>query len=122
MDEKMNNCVSIECIYNDRMMKGLCIGVCGDTRSFSKDVIRMCWVKHKPMMGKKCDVQMQAQMTPREAVGVGVGLIRASIIGEHLLNSTRVAERDRKPAPAPVRTDTPERGEVSESESETDTQ
>lgn len=112
-----NNCISIECIYNDKLMKGLCIGVCGDTRTYSKDVIRMCWVKQKPTTGRKCDVQMQAQMTPREAVGVGVALIRSSIIGEHLLNSTRVGEQVGKPAPRPS-TDTQNRGEVSESETD----
>lgn len=80
-------CVSIDCIWNDVLKKGLCIGVSSDTRSYKKDVIRMCWVTEKPTMNKECRVKMQAQMTPKEAVGTGVALIRASIIGESLLKS-----------------------------------
>lgn len=89
---KMDNCVSIECIFNDALKKGLCIGVCTATRSFSGDVVRLCWVCKKPEMGKECDVSYQAQMTPAEAVGVGVGLIRSSIIGETLLKSQGTKE------------------------------
>jgi hypothetical protein len=78
-------CVSIECIFNDKLRKGLCVGVSQNTRTYSKDVIHMCWVTEKPSLNQKCTAEMNAQMTPKEAVGVGVGLIRASIIGESLL-------------------------------------
>lgn len=90
-------CISIECIYNDKLHKGLCIGVSQHTNSYSKDVIRMCWVNQKPTPDMRCLAKMQAQMTPKEAVGVGVGLIRSSIVGENLLRrmeleATRVKE------------------------------
>lgn len=89
----MKNCISIECIYNDKEKKGLCIGVSSETRSYEKDVIRLCWVGDKPTPNKECDVGTQAQMTPAEAVGVGVALIRSSIVGENLLrNITHVKE------------------------------
>ena len=81
----MKKCVSIACVYNQTLEKGLCIGVSDDTRSYNKDVIRMCWVSEPPEQNKECKVTMQAQMTPPEAANVGVALIRSSIVGESLL-------------------------------------
>ena len=89
-------CVSIECIYNDKEHKGLCIGVSQHANSYPKDVIRMCWVRQKPTPNMRCVTETQAQMTPKEAVGVGVGLIRASIIGETLLRKLEVAKEGEK--------------------------
>lgn len=80
-----SNCIPIDCIYNDLLHKGLCIGVCRDTKSYPKDVVRMCWVSRKPAPNMPCATHTQVQMTPRESVGVGVALIRASIIGESML-------------------------------------
>lgn len=82
---KPPECVSIECIYNDKLHKGLCIGVSQNTKSYGKDVIRQCWVSQKPTPNMQCITEMQVQMTPMEAVGVGVALIRSSIIGETML-------------------------------------
>lgn len=82
---KQPECVSIECIYNDKLHKGLCIGVSQNTNSYGKDVIRQCWVKQKPTPNMRCITEMQVQMTPMEAIGVGVALIRSSIIGETML-------------------------------------
>lgn len=81
----MNDCVTIECVYNDKLRKGMCIGVSQNTRSYHRDVIRMCWIKDKPVEGKPCHYTMQSQMTPLEAVKIGVALIRSSIIGDSLL-------------------------------------
>lgn len=82
---KQPDCVSIECVYNDKLHKGLCVGVSQNTNSYGKDVIRQCWVKQKPTPNMRCITEMQVQMTPMEAVGIGVALIRSSIVGESLL-------------------------------------
>lgn len=93
----MNDCISIECIYNDKLRRGLCIGVSNNTRSYSKDVVRMCWITEKPVPNKECKTKMQTQMTPAEAVGTGVGLIRSSIVGETLLkNQPEVKKPEKK--------------------------
>lgn len=89
-------CVPIECVFNDKLRKGLCVGVCEDTRSFNKDVVRMCWVRKKPTQGANCAVNMEAQMTPAEAVGVGVALIRSSIVGESILKKKEMEARECK--------------------------
>lgn len=97
-----DGCISIDIIYNDQLKKGLCVGVCGNPRTYKKDVVRMCWVGRKPSPNAKCDVNTDAQMTPAEAVGVGVALIRSSIVGETLLKrieeATKVAQKE-KPTP-----------------------
>lgn len=89
----MNECLSIDCIFNEKLRKGICIGVSDHTRSYSKDVIRMCLVEKKPSLQAKCETKTQAQMTPAEAVGIGVALIRASIIGESLLKTKEMGDK-----------------------------
>lgn len=83
---KSPECASVECIYNDKLHKGICIGVSKNTNSYGRDVVRQCWVKQKPTPNISCVTEMQVQMTPRESVGIGVALIRASAIGEMLLS------------------------------------
>lgn len=93
----MTECISIECIYNDKLHRGLCIGISNNTRSYSKDVVRLCWITEKPTGIKECRTKIQTQMTPAEAVGVGVGLIRSSIVGETLLkNQPEVKKTEKK--------------------------
>lgn len=91
---KQPDCVSIECIYNDKLRKGLCIGVSQNTHSYGKDVIRQCWVKQRPTPNMRCVTEMQVQMTPMEAVGVGVALIRSSIIGETMLKRLEATKQE----------------------------
>lgn len=79
--------MGFECIYNDKLKKGLCIGISDNTRTYHKDVVRMCWVTEKPEPSKKCRYSLQVQMTPAEAVGVGVALIGARVIGEAMLKN-----------------------------------
>jgi hypothetical protein len=86
------DCQGIDCIFNEKQKKGLCIGVSTDTKSYVKDVIRLCWVEEKPALKKRCKVKMQAQMTFQEAIGVGVGLIRSSIVGETLVRRMEAEE------------------------------
>lgn len=93
---KKSICVPIECIFNEKLRKGLCVGVSHDTRSYSKDVIRLCWVRKKSIQGVDCAVNMQAQMTPAEAVGIGVALIRSSIVGESMLKTQEMEARQRQ--------------------------
>ena len=89
------NCVAIDCVFNEKMKKGLCIGVAqARPTSYEKDVIHLCWVNSKPQPNVKCSVHTQAAMTPAEAVGVGVGLIRASIIGESLLRKMEAEKKN----------------------------
>lgn len=89
-------CVSIDCIFNEKMKKGLCIGVSPKTLSYDKDVIRLCWITQRPTPHARCLVKMQAQMTPIEAIGVGVGLIRASIIGESYLKRKEAIKNEKE--------------------------
>lgn len=84
---KQPECVSMECIWNDKLRKGFCVGVSQQTNSYGRDVVRMCWVKQKPTPNMRCIVEMQVQMTPKESVGIGVALIRSSAIGEMLLSN-----------------------------------
>ena len=94
MSQKTQECVPIECIYNDRLKRGLCVGVSNNTRSYSRDVIRMCWVNQKPNPRKlPCHTNTQAQMTPNEAIAVGVALIQGSIIGQTLLKRLEASKK-----------------------------
>lgn len=81
----MNDCVSIDCIFDIKLRRGLCVGVSKTAKPDGKDVIRLCWVTQKPSPNIKCTTKMQAQMIPSEAIRVGVALIRSSILGESLL-------------------------------------
>lgn len=94
----MTDCISIECIFNDKLHKGVCIGISNNTRSYAKDVVRLCWVTENPSANRECNAKMQTQMTPAEAVGVGVGLIRSSIVGETLLKKLEVKKTEKKEA------------------------
>jgi hypothetical protein len=71
-------------------MKGLCIGVVASARPYVQDVVRLCWITEKPSQKKKCAIKFQALINPKEAVGVGVNLIRASIIGDSLIRKVAV--------------------------------
>lgn len=85
--EKQPECIPVQCLYNDKLGKGVCIGVSKHTRSYEKDVIRMCWVKNRPTINLKCVTDMQVQMTPKEAELFGVALIQAAIVGKDLLRN-----------------------------------
>lgn len=99
---KNADCVAIHCIWNDKLKKGLCIGFSKNTRSYSKDVCRLCYLEgSKPVPNKPCPPRkIGAQMTPQEALETGAALIQCSGYGEYLLQrlkqSPEVSENETK--------------------------
>lgn len=89
-------CAHINYIWNDKLRKGFCVGVSQNTRSYSRDVVRLCWVKHKPTPNMRCITEMQVQLTPEEAGAISLALGGAHLVGTGMLLKQKTLEKEAK--------------------------